>query len=71
MLCENVFSNANLKQYKLLEHFDNRHGWANVVGSDEKSLRAERTHFDFRVNLPKLGLLTNHCQWLHTKRRLK
>jgi len=44
-------------------HFNNRHGGANVVGHDEKYLRAKRVCFDSRATLPKLALylLTNYC----------
>jgi len=57
MLGETVFSNANLKQSKLQEHFDNRYREASVVGHDEKSFRAERVRFDSRATLPKLGFV--------------
>ena len=58
MLCGTVFSNANLKPSKLQEHFNNRHGGANVAGHDVKSLQAKRARFDSRATLPKLGFLS-------------
>jgi len=47
MLCETVFSNANLKPSKLQELFENRHGGADFLGHAEQSLRAKRARFDF------------------------
>jgi len=71
MFYDAVFSNANLKQSKLQELFEDRHGEANVVGHE--SLRAKRASLDSRAaTLPKLGfVLTNHRGWLHAKWRLK
>ena len=32
IFCETASSNANVKPYKLQEHFDNGHGGTNVLG---------------------------------------
>jgi len=36
---------------------DNRHGGANAVGHDEKSLRVKRACFDSRGTLPESGFV--------------
>jgi len=58
-----------LKQSKLQEYINNRHGGVTVVGHDEISLRAQRACFDSRTTLPKSGfasvdktLLVVSCQ---------
>lgn len=57
ILCGIVFSNANLKPSKLLEHFNNRHGGADVASQDVESLKAKRVRFDTQGTLPKLGFI--------------
>ena len=46
IFCNVVFSNANLKPSKLREHFNNRHGGADVSGHDVESLKAKRIRFE-------------------------
>ncbi|CAM1324282.1 ZBED8 (predicted) [Pycnogonum litorale] len=58
MLCDTVFSNANLKPSKLQEHFNNRHGGADLAGHDVESLKVKRARFDSRKTLPKLGFVS-------------
>ena len=58
IFCNVVFSNANLKPSKLREHFNNRHGGADVSGHDVESLKAKRMRFDSRGTLPKLGFVS-------------
>jgi len=43
MLCETVFSNANLKLSKLQEHFNKHSGGDNVVGQDENLREIKET----------------------------
>ena len=64
MFCTIVFSNANLKLSKLREHFNNRHGGADVSDHDVKSLKAKRTHFESRGTLIKLGFVSADKQLL-------
>ena len=58
MLCDTVFSNANLKPSKLQEHSDNRYGVANVVSHDEENLRAKRVRFHSRASLASLSFVS-------------
>ena len=58
LFCNTVFSNANLKPSKLQEHFNNRHGGANVSGHDVEPLKAKRNHFESQRRLPKLGFVS-------------
>ena len=58
IFCNVVFSNANLKPSKLREHFNNRHGGADVSGHDVESLKAKRIRFESRGTLPKLGFVS-------------
>ena len=47
-----------MKPSKLREHFDNRHGGADVSGHDVESLKPKRICFESRVTLPKLGFVS-------------
>ena len=58
IFCNVVFSSANLKPSKLQEHFNNRHGGADVAGHDVESFNAKRIHFGSRATLPKLGFVS-------------
>jgi len=56
MLCEPVFSNADLKHSKLEEHFNNRHGGPSLVR--QKSLRDRTAGFGSLPILSKLDLVS-------------
>ena len=62
VLCNVVFSNANLKPSKLDEHFKNLHGGLEA-GYDVESLKVKRARFDSAGTLSACGLCRtkNHC----------
>ena len=68
MLYETVFSNANLKSFKLQKHFDNRRVGAREL-TNLYELKESVLEQPFQ-NLV-LYLLTCHCLWLNTKCLLK
>ena len=58
MLCNIVFSNSNLKPSKLQEHFNKRHGGADISGHDFESLKSKRIRYESRGTLPKFGFVS-------------
>ena len=45
MICNIVYSNSKLKQFKLQEHFIKRHGRADVLGHDFESMKLKRIRY--------------------------
>ena len=72
MFCNIVFSNASLNPSKLQEHFNNRHGEADVSGHDVNLLKAKGSALNHKEHFQSwvLYLLTNHYKWLHTMRSI-
>ena len=58
ILCNAVFSNANMKPSKLQEHFSNKHGGSGVESHDFESLKTKRARFQSRGTLPRLGFVS-------------
>ena len=54
VLCNTIFSNANLKPSKLDEHFKNQHG-SSDTGYDIDSLKVKRARFDSSGTLSACG----------------
>ena len=58
MLCNVVFSNANLKSSKLREQFNNWHSGADVSGHGVESLKAKYIRFESSGSLPNFGFVS-------------
>lgn len=58
ILCNAVFSDANMKPSKLQEHFNNKHGGGGVEGHDFESLKTKRAYFQSCGTLPRLGFVS-------------
>ena len=56
ILCNVLFSNANMKPSRLQEHFNNKHGGVKP-GQDSESLKIKKVRFDSSGTLPKMGFV--------------